>query len=79
MLYSRSSPRLALTKAVRALMSRSRAPGRAWTSCCSTYSIGTIRMVDRVTASQMASASRVSFLGDLTEAFTNWGAISRTS
>src|SRR5215468_6507742 len=36
-------------------------------------------MVGRVTASAIASASRLSFLFDLTYGFTNWGAMSLTS
>jgi hypothetical protein len=36
-------------------------------------------MVGRVTASALASASRLSFLFDLTYGFTNWGAMSFTS
>src|SRR2546427_1029807 len=60
-------------------MSRSRTRWRAWMSCWSTSLIGTKRIVGRVTASAMPSASRLSFLFDLTYGFTNWGAMSFTS
>jgi hypothetical protein len=77
--YPRRRPRISFTKAGRALISRSRTRGRAWRSCCPGCLMGTKRRVGRVTASQIASASRVSFFGDLTYALTNGGAISRTS
>src|SRR5215470_4380556 len=77
--YSCRSPWTSFTRAVRAPMSRSRTRWRAWRSCWSTSLIGTKRMVGRVTASAMASASRLSFLFDLTYGFTNGGAMRFTS
>src|SRR5262245_12505210 len=77
--YSCSSPCTSFTKAVRAPMSRSRTRWSAWISCWSTSLTGTKRMVVRVTASAIASASRLSFLFDLTYGLTNCGAMSFTS
>src|SRR3954454_7788848 len=47
--------------------------------CCSTVLTGTKRMLGRVTASQIASASAASCLLVLTYGLTYWGGISRTS
>jgi hypothetical protein len=77
--YSLRSLRLSLTKAVRVLMSLSSTRWRVWRSCCTTCLTGATRMMGRVKASQIASASRASRFGDWTEALTICGAISRTS
>jgi hypothetical protein len=71
--YACSSPRSSCTRAVRAFMSRSRTRYRAWGSCGSGCFMGTKRLVGRLTASQMASATRASCFGDLTDAFQWWG------
>ena len=51
----------------------------AWMSCCSTDLTGTKRMVGRLAASTIASASLRLFLFVLTNGVTYWGLISLTS
>ena len=60
----------------RELQSRTRCV--AWISCCSTRLTVTKRMFSRLMASQIASASRASFLLLFTYGFTNCGAINLT-
>lgn len=60
-------------------MSRSRIRCRSRKSSCSLDSTATKRIVGRVTASAIASASLKSFFYDLRYALTNFGAMSRTS
>jgi hypothetical protein len=64
--------------AVRALTKPCLTRCRDRTACCPTVLTGTNRMLGRVTASQIASASAASFLLVLTYGFTNCGAISLT-
>src|SRR4029077_2744116 len=59
-------PRIALISIVRCLTSRSRTPSIVSAACCSAVLTGTNRMVGRLIASQIASASIFSFLPRLT-------------
>jgi hypothetical protein len=64
--YSAKSPRISLTSALRAVTSHSRTRWSAWLSCYAMACMGTKRILGRVIASAMASASRLAFLFDLT-------------
>jgi phage/plasmid-like protein (TIGR03299 family) len=75
---SPSKPRIWFAWAVRAFTNPWRTRCTDKTACCSTLLIGTKRMLGRLTASQIASASAASFLFVFTYGFTNCGAISRT-
>ena len=59
-------PRKAFTSMVRCRTSRSRVRCSISIACCSAVLIGTKRMLGRVTASQIASASAASVLPRLT-------------
>lgn len=63
-------PRIALESCVRCRVRSSRVRCNTITLCCSGDFTGTKRMVGRVTASQIASASAMSFFCRFTYGFT---------
>ena len=71
-------PRMALTSWVRCRTASSRTPSAMVWACCSADLTGTKRMVGRLAASLMASASLRSFLLRLTKGLTYCGGIRRT-
>ena len=76
---SYNSPRNWFTCITRKRTSCWRMRWSASMACCSSVLTATNRIPGRCAASQIAAASAVSFLLDLTNGRTNWAAISRTS
>jgi hypothetical protein len=74
----RRMPRNALIAWVRWPISSSRCRRMIVAACSSTVFTGTVRIVGREAASQIASASLRSFLLRLTNGLTYWGGISFT-
>jgi hypothetical protein len=72
-------PRIWFIKAARSRISSDRTRCSASMSCCATLLTATNRIDDRPAASQIASASRASFLFDFTYGRTKRGLISLTS
>ena len=70
-------PRTAFTSCVRCRTSRSRARNTTPFACCSSLLTGTKRMLGLWTASQIASASAVSFFRRFTNGLTQAGGTSR--
>ena len=64
MRYSASRPRIWFPSCVREPIMRLRIRCKACRSCCSMDLLGTKRMLGRLTASQIASASLASFFCD---------------
>ena len=77
--YSASKPRRRLMRAVRSLIKPRRNRCKHSTACCSVLFIATKRIFGRVTASQIASASLLSFFWLLRYGITNRAAMMRAS